>query len=125
MAPPKGERNQSESALVGKKIEIAESIKAELDSGGSLKSAKEKLSQLYPKELVNEVFDSFSRESLRQGSSQILSKYGAVTVEKPEIITQYLGPTFESIIVAGAVAAIALLVVYISLVVVLAVFVGK
>ena len=125
MAPSKSERKKNEDLLIEKKIEIAEAIKAELNSGGSLKSAKQKLSQIYSLELVDEVFDSFSRETMRQESSQILSKYGAVSVQKPEIITQYLGPTFESIIVAGAITAIALLAVYISLVVVLAVFVGK
>jgi len=121
----KSERNANENLLIDKKIEIAEAIKVELNAGSSLKSAKQKLSQIYSKELVDEVFDSFSRETMRQESSEILSKYGAVTVPKQEIMPQYFGPTIESIIIAGAITAIALLVVYIFLVMILALYAGK
>ena len=109
--------------LISKKIEITDAIKEELNAGNSLKSAKQKLSQIYSKELVDEVFEFFSKENLRQESSEILGKYGDATKEAPEL--SYFGPTMESIIVVGAITAIVLLLVYLLLAIIFGVFVGK
>ena len=121
----KNQKSENEKLLAERKIEMVTSIKAELDSGGSLKSAKQKLLGIYSKELVEEVVESFKKESIRQESSQILSKYGSSSNQNKEVDLAYFGPTIESVIVAGAAITIALLVVYILLFVVLAVFAGK
>jgi hypothetical protein len=123
--PGKNQKSENEKLLAERKIEMVTSIKAELDSGGSLKSARLKLLQIYSKGLVDEAIESFKKDAIRKESSEMLSKYGDPASQTTEIDFSYFGPTIESVIVAGAAITIALLIVYLLLFVILAVFVGK
>ena len=109
----KNKSKESEKLFADKRLEILNSIMAELKSGSSLKSTRQKLLEIYSKDLVDEVVENFSKEAIRHESDELLSKYG--TVQKQEIDLSYFGPTMESIIVAGAAISIVLIIVYVLL----------
>ena len=114
----KNKSKESEKLFADKRLEILNSIMAELKSGSSLKSTRQKLLEIYSKDLVDEVVENFSKEAIRHESDELLSKYG--TVQKQEIDLSYFGPTMESIIVAGAAILILLIIVYVLLFLILA-----